>query len=78
MHETVGILQGALKLQLASETERADQLTEKFEAAEKTINMQSAAIAEVMHVLSVCICMCVCVYVIVCFVCVRVSKRVEI
>jgi len=48
-------LQGALKLQLASETERADELTEKFEAAEKTINMQSAAIAEVMHVLSVCI-----------------------
>ena len=39
-------VQGALKLQLASETERA-------EAAEKTVNMQSAAIAEVMHVLSV-------------------------
>ncbi len=46
-------VQGALKLQLASETERADELTEKFEAAEKTINLQSAAIAEVMHVLSV-------------------------
>ena len=55
-------VQGALKLQLASETERADELTEKFEAAEKTINMQSAAIAEVMHVLCVsmpsCVCMC--------------------
>ena len=60
-------VQGALKLQLASETERA-------EAAEKTVNMQSAAIAEVMHVLSVCICMCVCEYAIVCFVCVWVSK----
>ena len=55
-------VQGALKLQLASETERA-------EAAEKTVNMQSAAIAEVMHV-SVCIFMCVCEYAVVCFVCV--------